>query len=50
MEYESIVAACDGRLSLQDFGEDHVEVLAGEPVFVEKLMNLMADAMRCMAA
>lgn len=50
MEYEAIVAACDGRLSLQKFGEDHVEVLAGEPVFVEKLMNLMADAMTSMAA
>ena len=50
MDYEAIVAACDGRMSLQQFGEGHVEVLAGEPAEVEELMGLMAAAMTRMAA
>ena len=49
MGYDALVAVADGRLRMDEFGANHVEVLAGEPAFVEELMNLLSGAVENMA-
>ena len=49
MSYEASIAVADGLLSLEEFGANHVEILAGEPACVEELMNLLSGAMEHMA-
>jgi len=44
IDYEASIAAADGKLSMKEFGANHTKVLAGEPVFVEALANLLAAA------
>jgi DNA-binding HxlR family transcriptional regulator len=50
IDYEASIAVADGQLSMEEFGANHVEVLAGEPVLVEGLMNLLSAATAHMAA
>lgn len=50
IDYEASIAVADGQLSKEEFGANHVDVLAGEPVHVEGLMNLLSAAMEHMAA
>lgn len=50
MSYDASIAVADGRLSLEEFGAIHMEVLAGEPAFVEELMGLLSGAMEQIAA
>ena len=50
IDFEAGVAVADGRLSMEDFGANHVKVLAGEPVHVEEMMDLVSAAMQHMAS
>ena len=50
IDFEAGVAVADGRLSMEDFGANHVKALAGEPVHVEEMMDLVSAAMQHMAS
>lgn len=49
MSYDRSIAVADGRLSIEEFGAKHVQVLAGEPAMVDEFMNLLSGAMEHMA-
>ncbi len=50
MGYEASMAVADGKLSLEEYGANHVEVVAGEPALVEELMTLLSSAMAQLSA
>ncbi len=47
---ERVTSPDDGQLSMEDFGANHVKVLAGDPGPVEELLNLVSAAMEHMAS
>jgi hypothetical protein len=47
--YEPMMAVADGRLTLEQFAADYVELTTEDPANAEQLMHLLAGAMTLIA-